>query len=274
MTLAGKIFKRSALASSLILGSLTTCFAADPAAQEDVTANRRMVQSGWEFQATAYLWATALNGSVRVRNLPSADVNVDFSDILENLDGAFMGSFLAKHGNWMVLGDLVYADLSDSTRLSVARSPTLKYSQTLLIASAIGGYRLPIANQDIDLSVTAGLRYQRLTAKTSLTSGTFPVSVQSDTTRDWTDPIVGLSLQYEFNDRWFVNGIADVGGFGVGSQFTSQGFLAAGYNWSSHISTAIGYRALYTDYQSGSGSNTFDYETTIHGPFMSLGVRF
>ncbi|MCA1244060.1 hypothetical protein LC092_16555 [Stappia stellulata] len=264
----------------LILAAVLLTLAAAPASAEDGRegdasgAGQGIGASGWEFQATLYLWATALNGSVGIRNLPTTKVDASFADILEDLNGAAMAAILARNGDWMILADLVYADLSDSATLSVANSPRLKFEQSLLIASAVAGYRLPINNPDLNLSVTAGLRYQRLEATTSLTSGAFPVSVQSHTTKQWLDPIFGLALQYDINDRWFLNGLADIGGFGVGSQLTAQGFLAAGYRWNDRVSTAVGYRALYTDYQSGSGASRFDYEATMHGPFMSLGVRF
>lgn len=264
----------------LILAAVLLALAAAPASagdgrQSDASgAGQGTGASGWEFQATLYLWATALNGSVGIRNLPTAKVDASFSDILEDLNGAAMAAILARNGDWMILADLVYADLQDSVQLNVANSPTLKFEQSLLIASAVAGYRLPLGTPDLDLSLTAGLRYQRLSAKTTLSSGTYPLSVRSDKTRQWLDPIVGLALQYEIGDRWFLNGLADIGGFGVGSQLTAQGFLAAGYRWNDRLSTAVGYRALYTDYESGSGTSRFDYEATMHGPYMSLGVRF
>ncbi|MBA5776160.1 hypothetical protein H2509_03375 [Stappia sp. F7233] len=248
--------------------------AADYGASAQPTEEKPLIESGWEFQATLYLWATALTGTVGIGNLPDADVDISFADILEDLDAAVMGAFLAKNGDWLFLADLVYSDLSTRTTLNVANSPTLKLSQTLLIASAVGGYELPLGHPDLDLSVTAGVRYQRLTTETTLKSGVFPISVETDITEDWVDPVVGFLLHYDINDRWFVNAIADVGGFGVGSQFTTQGFLTVGYNWTDTVSTAFGYRALYTDYESGSGANRFEYETTLHGPFLSIGIHF
>lgn len=266
---------RSALVG--VLGSflLTPAFAADlPLAASP--APLPPVPAGWAFQATFYGWATALNGRVGVRNLPSAKVDASFGDILERLDGALMGSFLAKNGDWMILTDLVWSQLSDDATLRVANEPTIKLKQRMLIASAIAGYRLPFGNPDLDLSLTAGLRYQRLTLDTTLIPGAFPViSLQNEQTKAWVDPIVGLALQYRINERWFVNALADIGGFGVGSQLTSQGFAAVGYKWTESVSTAVGYRVLYTDYKdSGNRTGTFRYDTTMHGPFMSLAFHF
>jgi hypothetical protein len=233
-----------------------------------------VVGSNWEIQTTLYLWATALEGSLGNGNLPNASLDISFSDILKNLDGAVMADLYVKHGNWMFLGDIVWANISDKATLNVANSPTLKYDQQLLILSAIGGYQLPLNIDRLDLSATAGVRYQQLSSETTLQSGTFAISTKRDSTHAWLDPILGLALQYDINDRWRINGLTDVGGFGVGSQLTAQGFLAASYDWSDRVSTAFGYRAIYTNYESGLGANRFDYEGTLHGPFMSLGVSF
>ncbi len=77
-------------------------------------------------------------------------------------------------------------------------------------------------------------------------------------------------MHYDINDRWFVNALADVGGFNVGSKITAQGFGSVGYRWTQNISTAIGYRAIYTDYE----DNGFTYQITQHGLFSSLGISF
>ena len=58
--------------------------------------------------------------------------------------------------------------------------------------------------------------------------------------------------------------------FWGGLQLTAQGFLAVGYNWTETISTAIGYRAIYTDYD----NDGFVYNTTMHGLFTSVAFHF
>lgn len=48
--------------------------------------------AGWQFQAIAYGWATALKGESGVRNLPPVSIDLSFVDLLKNLDGALMGA--------------------------------------------------------------------------------------------------------------------------------------------------------------------------------------
>lgn len=228
------------------------------------------VPSGWTFQATAYGWATALNGSVGVRGLDPVDVNVSAWDALKNLNGALMGSLLAKNDDWIVLTDLIWANLSEGGTIG-PNSANVDLSINQIIASGLVGYRLPVGlPENAVLSATVGFRYQHLEAEVNILPGLIPIGISRSGTQDWIDPTVGLSLQYKINDKWFVNAIGDVGGFGVSSKFTAQGFASVGYMWTPSISTALGYRAIYTDYE----NDGFVYDVTQHGVFTSLAYHF
>jgi hypothetical protein len=235
----------------------------------------------WQFQATGYGWATALNGETGVRNLPPVSVDLTYGDLLKKLNGAVMGSFLARNGEWMILTDLVWAALSDDAvvKLPGIRHPTLAaiapgtrvdFEMRQLIASAIAGYRLPVGGNDIELYATAGVRYQRMTAEIEAMPGLIPVTLSRRSVENWADPIIGIAATWHINDRWFANIMADVGGFGVGSKFTTQGFVSVGYRWTDSISTALGYRAIYTDYR----NDGFTYRATQHGVFSSIAYHF
>ena len=229
----------------------------------------------WRFQATLYGWLTAVNGDVGIRGLPPVAVDVTVADLLENidkLDGAFMGSLYATNGTWMVLTDLIWMRVSDEVTLGPAGG-TVNYEQSQTIASGIFGYALPLDVPNLQLSATAGIRYNHLKAELDIDPVLLPVlfpGSEREATQDWVDPIIGLSAHYDINDKWFVNALADIGGFGVGSDLTAQGFIAVGYNWTEKLSTAIGYRAIYTDYD----NDGFVYNTTMHGLFTSIALHF
>jgi hypothetical protein len=226
------------------------------------------IANDWKFQATLYGWATNLNGEVGVRGLPPADVDISFFDILENLDGAVMGSLYATNGEWMVLTDLIWAKISDEVDVGPFGG-TVAFEQRQAIASAIVGYAIPLDVPGLQLSPTVGVRYNRIKVEVDFDPALLP-GFETEGTKNWVDPIVGLAMHYDINDRWFVNALADVGGFGVGSDLTAQGFLTVGYKWTETISTAIGYRAIYTDYD----KDGFVYDTTQHGVFSSIGFHF
>ncbi|MFG1202330.1 hypothetical protein V5F29_08045 [Xanthobacter aminoxidans] len=243
---------------------------AAPAAQPQAT-------SGWQYQATLYLWATGIDGDIGIRRLPAIPVDITFGDVMQNFQGAVMGNFIAKKDNWTLFADVFWSQLGTSKNLSTAGQPLVDFSQRLFIMSGAAGYRLPVGDADFDLSATAGFRYQRLSASTSISSILVPFAFSESDSKDWLDPTFGLALQWKLNKQWFLNALADVGGFGLpaSSKLSAQGLVAVGYNWNESWSTALGYRALYTDYESiTSPTRDFRYNTTMHGPFMSIGYHF
>ncbi|MFN7611129.1 MAG: hypothetical protein ACK5QX_09380 [bacterium] len=258
----------SLLAGLMLIGSAGLVSAADLPARTAPPPPPPQAPSGWTFQLTLYGWATALDGDIGARYRQPVDVNVGFDQILDNLKGGFMGAFQAKNDTWMVLADVVYSDLG--IKRETRFGGQLDFSQTMGIATGYVGYRIPIGSPALDLRLIGGARGQNL--EVDITHfGVLPAFDRTaSASKSWIDPVVGFAMTYNFDKHWFLNVIADVGGFGVASQLTTQGFAAIGYRWTETISTSIGYRALYTDYK----KNGFVYETTLHGVFAGIGVHF
>src|SRR4051812_47312579 len=151
----------------------------------------------WRFQATVYGWLTAINGDVGIRGLPPVAVDVTAADLLDNidkLDGAFMGSLYATNGTWMVLTDLIWSRVSDDVTLGPAGG-TVNYEQSQAIVSGIVGYALPIDVPNLQLSATAGVRYNHLKAELDINPVLLPIlfpGSEREATQNWLDPIVGL----------------------------------------------------------------------------------
>ena len=239
--------------------------------------------SAWQFRATLYGWATAINGDVGVGRLPTANVDVDFHDILENLTGVFMGNFVATNGQFLFGADLIWSRENDSVDFKIADGPladrssgiVAKYQQNMTIASGVAGYRIPVGPPELALYGTVGLRYQNLKVKINTYRNDPRFDRSASGTQDWIDPVVGLAMNYRINAKWYIDAAADIGGFGVGSNLTSQGLIAVGYYWTPSISTALGYRALYTDYKNNNANGgSFRYDTTLHGPYATLSIHF
>ena len=67
-------------------------------------------EDGWQFYVTPYLWVAGVNLSVNPArsHLPTADVNVDFSQLISHLDGVpFMGAAEAWNGRFGMMFDLI-----------------------------------------------------------------------------------------------------------------------------------------------------------------------
>jgi hypothetical protein len=53
----------------------------------------------WEFSGSAYLWAAGVEGT----SAAGDEIDVSFSDVLEDLDGGLMGILAAHKGRWTLI---------------------------------------------------------------------------------------------------------------------------------------------------------------------------
>lgn len=86
----------------------------------------------------------------------------------------------------------------------------------------------------------------------------------------WLDPYVGFAGRYNFSKSFYLTGKADIGGFGIGSEITWQGYGALGCQVTRSIFLEAGYRYLYTDYDHGG----FVYDVTQSGAQITAGIVF
>jgi len=223
----------------------------------------------WRFQATIYGWLTGLNGDVGVRGIGPAHVDLSASDVLSDFDGGLMASLAAENDQLLFISDFIFARVSDSGTIRNG-AYGFDFTQNQAIVQGLAGYKLPLGIPNLTLSPTVGFRYMYLDAKLGITPTGVPVTLSDGGSEQWIDPTVGLYGHYDITDKWFINALGDVGGFGVGSDLTWQAFGAVGYNWTKTLSTSLGYRAIYEDYENGG----FVYNVTQQGVFAGLGIHF
>jgi hypothetical protein len=219
----------------------------------------------WTFELTPYLWAAGLQGEVGVLDR-TVDVDVGFSEIIENLDGAVMLGAGARRGSWGAGFEVLYMKLSNqgATPGPLFGSAELEVRQLMLELAA--RYRvLPEGPVTVDL--LAGGRYWRLRSSLDLTAGVLPATGASDT-QDWVDPVLGVIAVLDLGSRWFVQGRGDAGGFDVGSRLSWQLLAIAGYRVTDAFNVLVGYRHVDVDYTNGG----FTYDVASSG--FAAGVTF
>jgi hypothetical protein len=91
-------------------------------------------------------------------------------------------------------------------------------------------------------------------------------------TERWADPYLGIGGRYNLTKAFYVTGKVDVGGFGVASDFTSQGYAALGCQVTRNIYSELGFRYLYDHYKDD--SNGFLWKTWTYGPQITAGIIF
>jgi hypothetical protein len=297
-------------ALAMAFGVASGAIAADMRMPTKAVAAPVQPLDGWTFSATPYGWIPLLNGSTTVKGR-TLDVNVDFNDLMDLVRRseipkdlfALMGYFEARNGRFSVFSDLVYLKIAlngsmtrsrgvDALNATVGASAGLKYEMFIgELAAAYevarwGATRAPGSGTAID--VFGGVRawWQRADASLAL-SGTVNIgdltrnadgTLSASGSASWADPLVGLRLRHQFAPGLNFVGSGDVGGFGVGSQFSWQALAAINYDFCVRNnviwSGMLGYKALFVDYSKGSGLTRYEYDMTMHGPILGVTARF
>ena len=237
--------------------------------QSAIAENSQSPPKNWEFNlAPFYLWAVTIDGDVTT-GTSVVPITFPFSDIIDNLEAAFIVHFEGMYkSKWGFLIDTNYLDISSDVNLPapINRPANVDFNATL--AEFSGLYRITEGDHNLDL--IAGLRYTKLENKANLDTG----STLVDASQDWLDPIIGLRWRWNFADRWHLITRGDIGGFGIGSDLALQGSAVIDWQPFKYVSFLAGYRAIYQDYEDGSGPDLFRFDATMHGPVLGINFRW
>jgi opacity protein-like surface antigen len=87
---------------------------------------------------------------------------------------------------------------------------------------------------------------------------------------DWFDPYIGLRGRYNLNEKFYLTAKADVSPFDVGADFAWQAAGGFGYQLSGSLYAELVYRILDVEYR----HDGLIYDTTTHGPELTVGLEF
>jgi hypothetical protein len=238
-------------------------------------------KSKWEFHVIPYFWLAGLDGDVAVKGIKS-EVDFKFRDIWKNLDYGGEVHIEAWKGRWGVFLDPTYLKLSADGQ---GINPTVGVIDADIDLKEwlieFGGFyrfgRWTLGKDEgtvLSLDALGGGRYWYLKSKLNVNLPLASFSLGVDKSKDWVDPFVGARLRADLTKNLSLVVRGDVGGFGVGSDFTWNTSAIFGYQFSKTISAWLGYRVLGVDYESGSGFSKFKYDVIMHGPIVGLGFSF
>ncbi len=227
-------------------------------------AGEKAKEGNWDFNlAPLYVWMVDMEGDLGIGPVDTG-VNVPFSDLFDNLEAIFTVHFEAMHSsNWGLFFDYNYVDVSASgTLVTPPATITIDFASTLV---EVGGlYRIKNGPHAFDM--LGGVRYTKLEPDLTIT----PPGGKRGLTEDWYDPIVGVRYFYDFGNKWMLSARGDIGGFGVGSDFTWNVSALVHFQPWKNVAIVGGYRALDQDYEDGSGLNRFAYDMRLAGPLFGL----
>jgi opacity protein-like surface antigen len=275
-----RVFQTNLSSSALLACSLAAAIAlATPSGAADLpspppTTNTPdlRVERSWEFVIAPYLLAPTIQGDTTIGRLPNTSLDVSPGTIFENLQFGAMGHFEALYnGRFGATLDVAYMDLG-SGRTFPRVGGTVSAGVKQLVSEAFFGYRFWRQGSSW-LEAYAGGRwwYNQIDVTANVPRNSFSRTI----TEQWIDPVIGLRGQHFLNDKWSLSGSANVGGFGLVSDFTWGAQAGVGYHFNERWAMHLHYKATGVDYDNGkSGTEAFSYNTVTHGPMAGVAFRF
>jgi hypothetical protein len=200
----------------------------------------------WDWSLTPYLWAAGIDGDTGIGPV-QADLSVDFSDIVDVLDGAALVHVEAMKDDQGYFGDLVYLSLeADHDRAGTELDTTIVELGYLRRTSAVG--------------IEFGIRYWDFDLEIDPTT-TLPVAT-AQAESDWIDGFVGIRHVREITDKWNLTTRANIGA--GGTDFTYGVGLIFGREMQSGSQFVAGLKLLDIDYE----------DTTANGRSFTLDTMF
>jgi hypothetical protein len=190
------------------------------ATASQATAAQDRGNPDWHFTLAPYVWFSNLTGA-QTLNLPhdhqvAGPAVVPVGDTL--LETGWLVRAEVGKGRWRGWLNVSGATVADDAELHLESDPSVTTSGTydlswytgeLYAAVQVGAFTTTNA-----IELYAGGRYMR--HKQILTSGS-----ETDTiTETWFDPVIGSRFFVEMGGRFWATFNGDIGGFGVGSDFT------------------------------------------------------
>jgi opacity protein-like surface antigen len=218
-----------------------------------------------------YGWLPSMHGETPF-NLAGRTVETEMSarDMLESLQFGMMAAGEVHYGRVSFMGDLLYASLANDGSIPAAPAWSTDVKTKMLMTTFGVGYAAYAENGYL-VQPYVGARYVMLDTDVKLKNARLPaVSVDGDVDAHWWDPVVGVRGRVPLNDKWTLGGIAELGGFGAGSDITWQLYAGAEYAISERFNAHLGYRYLGVRYSVGPA----DLKLDMYGPLLGMSYRF
>jgi hypothetical protein len=234
------------------------------------SAHAQESSDSWKFRLSPlYLWVINLNGDQTIAS-QTVPIDIKLGDVINNVEAVFTANFEAVHNNqWGLLVDFTYVNIDGSQTTGTV---TQEVDFKTVLAEIDGFYRAIGGEHNLDLLL--GLRYMSMDTDINISGAPPPIPPSLGGKKDWVDPIIGARWVWKFADRWALLVRGDIGGFGVGSDFTWQAAGLVDWQPFKYVSFTAGYRALYQDYEEGSGRDLFKYDATMHGPVIGFSIKW
>ena len=272
MILAKHRFPSLALAATLIAAPHARAMQIDPEAESPSTEAPldQPDGRGWHFSLTPYFWLPAIDGTVGIRGRSTsvdADIGDTFDAISNNFNFAAAIHAEVTHDRLALFGDVMYLSLETDTP---ADTLDIRQNQGIFelgLAYAVIQTPRSQGQPGLTLEPLAGARVQHISLEIDLDGAGSDSGSQT-----WADGFVGARARIDLTDRVALRLRGDIGA--GDSDLTWSALAGLGIMLCPHATLELGYRALDTDYSDGHGTERFEYDLLLHGPYAALTISF
>ncbi len=235
------------------------------------SAQAPVKEKKWNVLTEIYLLFPYMDGETGIGNLISAPVDANPGDIFRKLKFGGMLYIEVHNDKWAIISDMLYANLNQEvTPGKLLNSGTVTAKQFIWEPSGL--YRITSY-----LEAGAGGRLNVMETGIDVRRNVIPAGTEQITesaSKTWFDPILIARVTTSIRDKWLFQIKGDLGGFGIGSDFTWQLQAYAGHKFSELFQLSAGYKILSIDYDKGSDAERFIYNIDTFGPVIRLGFNF
>lgn len=243
---------------------------------------------------TLYLWAVSTSGDVTT-NGATVSADASFIDVIQNADTVFglMGAVNLEYKQLVFQIHPTWMHISTEEQGAGAMGVPIDadFDTDVLWFEGLAGWRF--IERDVD-GPESGRRFHldgfvggrvtyidtdlglRALSAVTLPDGTVlpaGTKVGVSDTEAWFEPFVGARIGYDLSRTWSLALRADLGGFGIGSEFAWQAMAIIGWRFDlfgADAAMLLGSRALGQKYQ----DNDFEWDVIAHGPAIGLNIAF
>lgn len=225
----------------------------------------------WSGNATVYGWLPWMDIEVTPDSGEgSVDADISGSDVLDALSFTLMAAGEVYYGRIGLFQDFIYSDLEAGGQLSGPLAADIDAEVKMIVSLTAIGYKVYEEDRTL-VEPFAGARYVRIRTDVGIEGGgPVGVAVDVDSKLDWWDPVIGVRGRIPVTRSLTAQAIVDIGGFGVGSDFTWEIYAGLGYALSERWSASLGFRYMSIDYDSGNA----DLQMEMYGPLVGLTAHF
>ena len=230
-------------------------------------------QGEWKYFLQLNLWAPDID----IETTLDRDLTLSISDVVDNLDFAYMGTFGASKNKWTFLADVNFFNLDFNDSLTILDSPPVKveFDNVELSAWSV----TPMVSYNVlntprmSFDVLTGARYLYIKVEADLVQSLLTsttVDSVSESGHNW-NGIIGARGDIYLSGNWFVPYYFDVGTGDV--DLTWQAWTAIAYKFE-HIALSLGYRHIEWDFDDDDPAGGLIENLSASGPMIGIKYWF